>query len=205
MLFLNEVPAENDVLPLLSIFPANPAPEKPKSYSSLKQHLPGPAPKTILGIDRSSPWCTAGPTPLTRLQSNTFFPRGYGTLEMAQEWCPAWGQLSPCCPPSKSGTKMQARFPLLHETWPSPCYPVLDVVEKTLRHERVLIQVDQVGCLGETNKESHRYALSIQMLRDAPKGGGNSTAPHAAPSMGSPAVCSPRTTCPGRYFLRELK
>jgi len=31
VLFLNEVPAENDVLPLLCIFPANPATGKPGS------------------------------------------------------------------------------------------------------------------------------------------------------------------------------
>lgn len=39
---------------------------------------------------------------------------------------------------------------------PSPGDPVLDVVEKALRHERVLVQVDQVGCLGEARTQSPR-------------------------------------------------
>lgn len=67
-------------------------------------------------------------------------------------------------------------LPPLRGTWPSPCYPVLDVVEKTLGHERVLIQVDQVRCLGETNEESSLCALPAQALRDALEEGGSSAA-----------------------------
>ena len=105
----------------------------------------------------------------------------------------------PAAHPGKSGTELWARLPALRRTWPSPCYPVLDVVEKTLRHERVLVQVDQVRCLGETNKESPQRTPSSWALRDAPEGGGNSAAPQAAPCTGS------RTTCPGRYFSRGLQ
>jgi len=105
--------------------------------------------------------------------------------------------------PGKSGTEIWARLPALHGSWRSPCYPVLDVVEKTLRHEWVLVQVDQVGRLRETNKESPRCTPSSQALRDAPVGGENSTAPQTA--LCSPALCSSATTRPGRHFSRGLQ
>lgn len=126
----------------------------------------------------------------TNVQPMHFSPHSYGTLGVPWERCPAWGQLSPCHPPRNIG------LPPPHRTWPSPRYPVLDVVEKTLGHERVLVQVDQVGRLGDTKKESPRYTLSTQPLRDAPKGGGNPAAPQAAPDTGSPALHSSRA-CPG--------
>lgn len=111
----------------------------------------------------------------------------------------------PAAHPGKSGTEIRARLPPVRRTSPSPCYPILDVVEKTLGHERVLVQVDQVGRLGETNKESPWCAPLTQVLRDAPEGDGNSAAPQAASCMGSPALRSSRTTCPGMYFSRGLQ
>lgn len=54
--------------------------------------------------------------------------------------------------PGKAGTEVWTWLLPLCQTWPSPCYAVLDVVEKTLGHEWVLVQVDQVGRLAKTNK-----------------------------------------------------
>lgn len=109
--------------------------------------------------------------------------------------CPGNGaQPGDSCHPAAHPGTLGSHRP--HGTWPSPRYPILDVVEKTLGHERVLVQVDQVGRLGETKKESPRYALSTRPLRDAPKGGGNPAAPRAAPGMGSTALRSSRA-CPG--------
>lgn len=54
VLFLNEVPTENDVLPLLCIFPANPAKGKPSSIlpqSSPSQGLP---PTPFLGLTEAA-------------------------------------------------------------------------------------------------------------------------------------------------------
>lgn len=70
----------------------------------------------------------------------------------SQAATPLWG-----CP----GKVQEGRCPAalrygLCRSRPSPGDPVLDVVEKALRHERVLVQVDQVGCLGEARTQSPR-------------------------------------------------
>lgn len=121
------------------------------AQSSLKAAPPESPPSPILGADRSNPWCTAG-------------PKSWG---FALWGCPG-NSAQPedsCHPPAhlgKSGTEIGTVLPPLHGTWPSPCYPILDVVEQTLGHERVLVQVDQVRCLGGTNKEP---SLSARALR----------------------------------------
>lgn len=99
-------------------------------------------------------------------------------------------------------------LPPLHGTWPSPCYPVLDVVEKTLGHERVLIQVDQVRCLGETNEESSLCALPAQALRDALEEGGSSAALQTASAQALlPSASSGRHIQTGPFpgDCRELR
>lgn len=57
-------------------------------------------------------------------------------------------------PTWRSQVELWTMLPELHGTWPSPCYPILDVVEKTLGHERILVQVDQMWCL-ERQTRSH--------------------------------------------------
>lgn len=169
MLFFNEVPAENDVLPLLSILPANPAGEI---------QLNPPSQQLLLSLPPAPSLELTGAT-LGALQDQNL-----GDLHFRDAlWrCPgASAQLGDSCHPSahlgKSGTEIWTMLPQLHGTWPSPRDPILDVVEKTLGHERILVQVDQVRCLGETNQES---PLPAQALRGALGEGGSSAALQAA-------------------------
>lgn len=164
MLFFNEVPAENDVLPLLSIFPANPAEEIQLNSPSKQPFLTlPPAPSLEL----------TGAT-LGALQDQNLWGRP-GNSAQRGDSCHPTAQLG------KSGTEIWTMLPPLHGTCLSPRYPILDVVEKTLGHERILIQVDQVRCLGETDEEPSLSALPGHW--GCSEEGGSSAALQAAPAQ----------------------
>lgn len=184
MLLLDEVPAQNDVLPLLRVLPAHPAcsgPSAPQAPCTMTLRTGPHRPRSLLDtqpLQETAGEHTSrgsGDTP------NTAWPRG-ATLPRGAH------SITTSAPPGSAPLPVPRR--------PPPGDPILDIVEQALGHEGVLVQVDQMWRLGRQGVTSLGEGRSLTLAAHCPLSLG-------PPALG-PASRGHSILQPGREDRRRL-